>query len=206
MQDKHRWSQIALALVSTTLIYNILEAVIAIWAGGAAESVALMGFGFDSAIETSAAVLLLWRLSLQAKGADTCTIERTEDKVRRFVGLTFFALVAYVVAQSSYTLWTQSAPKESTIGIILASASLVIMPAVAFFKLKAARILKSRALRAEAKETLACAYLSFALLIGLLANALLGWWWADPIAALLMVPWLIQEGREAYSGEDCCDD
>lgn len=110
-----------------------------------------------------------------------------------------------MTGQGGWTLWKQAAPEESMIGIVLAIASLVIMPLVFWGKLRAAREIGSAALRAEANETLACSYLSFALLLGLVANAAAGWWWADPVAALLMVPWLLKEGREGLRGEPCCD-
>ena len=126
--------------------------------------------------------------------------------MHRVVGGTFLALAAYVTVQSVSALWQQEAPRESWIGIALASASLVIMPLVAWGKLRAAREIGSAALRAEAKETLACSYLSFALLLGLVANAAAGWWWADPVAALAMVPWLVREGLEGLRGESCEDD
>jgi divalent metal cation (Fe/Co/Zn/Cd) transporter len=198
-----RWTTIALWLVGATMAYNVIEAAIALWSGAVADSVALLGFGFDSVIETAAAAVLLWRLWVEAQGADAETIERTEHRVHRFVGGTFLALAAYVSVQSGWTLWTADAPKESLVGIVLAAASLVIMPLVSWGKLRAARELGSAALRAEAKETLACSYLSFALLLGLVANAAAGWWWADPTAALLMVPWLVKEGREGVMGEQC---
>jgi len=111
-----------------------------------------------------------------------------------------------VAVQSTWVLLAQEAPAESRVGIALASLSLVLMPLVSWGKLTAAREMRSGALRAEAKETLACSYLSFTLLLGLGANALVGWWWADPVAALLMVPWLIKEGREGLSGEGCCNE
>jgi divalent metal cation (Fe/Co/Zn/Cd) transporter len=171
-----------------------------------ADSIALVGFGLDSIIELAAASVLLWRLAVEARGADRETVERAERRVHVFVGVTFLLLALYVTGQAGWTLWVQDAPAESGIGIVLAVTSLVIMPLVSWGKLHAARQIGSRALRAEAKETLACSYLSFALLLGLVANATLGWWWADPVAALLMVPWLIKEGREGLSGEDCCDD
>ena len=123
--------------------------------------------------------------------------------MHRFVGASFLALALYVVVQSLETLWRQSAPSESWIGIALAAASLVIMPILAWGKLHAAREIRSAALRAEAKETLACSFLSFALLLGLVANALVGWWWADPLAALAMVPWLVKEGNEGLRGQAC---
>ena len=126
--------------------------------------------------------------------------------MRRFVGVTFLLLASYVTVEAVWALWRLDAPHESLVGIVLAIASLVIMPVVALGKLRAARELGSAALRAEAKETLACSYLSLALLVGLVTNAVAGWWWADPIAALLMVPWLVKEGREGLSAEGCCSE
>ena len=199
------WERIAIWLVVSTLAYNIAEAGIALWFGTEAESVVLVGFGFDSLIETAAATVVLWRLWLEANGGDRVRIERTEHRVHRFVGATFLVLASYVTIQSAWTLWSAAAPAESPVGILLAAVSLAIMPLVSLAKLRAAREIGSAALRAEAKETLACSYLSFTLLVGLGANALFGWWWADPSAALLMVPWLIKEGREGLAGgEESC--
>jgi divalent metal cation (Fe/Co/Zn/Cd) transporter len=200
------WRRTALVLVVATLIYNVAEAVVAIWAGVRAGSIALVGFGLDSVIETAAAGALLHRLSVEARGADGEALERTERRVHRFVGLTFLLLAAYVLAQSAWVLWSADPPEESAVGIALAAVSLVVMPLVALGKLRAAREIGSGALRAEARETLACSYLSFALLVGLVANAAVGWWWADPVAAALMVPWLVREGLEGLRGEGCCDD
>lgn len=197
------WHRIALWLVIATMAYNLAEGAIALWAGVAAKSIALVGFGFDSYLELAAAGALLWRLRVEARGADAEEIERTERRVHRVVGGTFVALALYVAVQSVWVLWQRRPPEESTVGIVLAVASLAIMPLVAWGKLRAARELGSAALRAEAKETLACSYLSFALLLGLAANALAGWWWADPAAALLMVPWLVKEGLEGLRGDPC---
>jgi len=119
------------------------------------------------------------------------------------VGATFILLAVYVTTQAGWSLWIRHVPNESPIGIFLASASLVIMPLVSWWKFRAAREIGSAALRAEAKETLACSYLSFSLLLGLVANGYAGWWWADPGAALLMVPWLVKEGREGLTGSEC---
>jgi divalent metal cation (Fe/Co/Zn/Cd) transporter len=199
------WAQIGLRLVAATLAYNVLEAVIALWAGAEAASIALLGFGLDSLIECAAAGVLLWRLSLETRGVDAHELERAEQRVHRFVGGTFLALAGYVTLQSFSTLWRQDAPQESWMGIALAAASLVIMPLISWGKLRAAREIASAALRAEAKETLACSYLSFALLLGLAANATLGWWWADPVAAFAMVPWLVREGLEGIRREACED-
>ena len=197
------WGRIALWLVAATLAYNVIEAVIALWSGAEAESIALFGFGLDSVIECAAAGVLLWRLRLETRGVDACSLERAEQRVHRFVGATFVALALYVCAQSLLTWWRQAAPAPSPVGIALAAASLVVMPLVSWGKLRAAREIRSAALRAEAKETLACSYLSFALLLGLAANELAGWWWADPLAALAMVPWLVKEGNEGLRGEAC---
>ena len=199
------WARIGLWLVGATLAYNVVEAAIALASGAAADSIALVGFGLDSGIEVAAAAVLLWRLALEARGTDGDELERAERRVHRFVGATFLALAVYVTGQAGWTLWSQDEPRESLVGIVLAVASLAIMPLVSWGKLRAAREIGSAALRAEAKETLACSYLSFALLLGLLANAAAGWWWADPVAALAMVPWLIREGREGIRGESCAE-
>ncbi len=197
------WQRLALRLVVATMAYNVLEAVVGLWAGAAAGSIALVGFGLDSVIECAAAGALLWRLSVEARGAPPEAVERTERRVLWFVGLTFLLLAAYVTIQAGWVLWSRQPPHESVVGIVLAAVSLVVMPLVAWGKLRAASAIGSRALRAEAKETLACSYLSLALLAGLAANAVAGWWWADPLAALLMVPWLLREGVEGMRGDVC---
>jgi divalent metal cation (Fe/Co/Zn/Cd) transporter len=198
-----RWPRIALWLVAGTMAYNIAEAAIALWAGAAADSIALLGFGFDSVIETIAASAMLWRLALEVRGSLPEELEHSEHRVHQIVGATFVLLAIYVTTQASFSLWIREVPDESPIGMMLAAASLVIMPLVSWGKLRAAREIGSEALRAEAKETLACSYLSFALLLGLAANSLAGWWWADPGAALLMVPWLVKEGWEGLTGSEC---
>lgn len=199
------WTRIALWLVGATLAYNVVEAVVALASGAVADSVALIGFGLDSSIEVVAAAVLLWRLGLEVRGVTGERLERAERRVHRVVGGTFLALAAYVSGQAVWSLATRSQPEESLVGIALAFASLVIMPLVAWGKLRAAREIGSGALRAEAMETLACSYLSFVLLVGLAANAVAGWWWADPLAAAAMVPWLVKEGLEGVRGESCED-
>lgn len=201
-----KWLRTAIALVAGTMLYNIVEAVVATIAGRRAESIALLGFGLDSIIECTAASIMLLRLVVQLRGATGEALKRSELTVRRFIGGTFLALALYLVVQAGWTLWRKEPPSITGVGIVLAIASLIIMPAIALRKLHVARELGSKALRAEAKETLVCSYLSFTLLVGLGANALAGWWWADPVAALLMVPWLIKEGNEGVRGEECCDD
>ncbi len=203
--DKTKWMHIAKQLVFVTMVYNLLEAGLALWSGIRAGSIALVGFGLDSVIELAAALVLFRRLHLETAGAEPEMVERSERRVQRFVGATFMVLAVYVTLQSAWTLFLQDAPSESLIGIVLAGFSLVIMPLVSIGKLRAADKLQSKALRAEAKETLACSYLSFTLLLGLAANAWIGWWWADPVAALLMVPWLVKEGLEGIRGGCCCE-
>lgn len=203
MEHERDWARIGLWLVGVTLLYNVIEAGIAVYAGVTAGSIALVGFGLDSGIEVVAASVLLWRLSLERRGAGAERLARVERRVRRFVGVTFLVLAVYVTGQAGWTLWTRSVPETSLLGIALATASLGLMPVISWGKLRAAREVESAALRAEAMETLACSYLSFTLLLGLVANAVLGWWWADPVAALFMVPWLVQEGADGLRGETC---
>ena len=194
---RSRWVRRAWWLVVATLAYNVAEALVALWAGVGSDSIALVGFGLDSVIETAAAGVVLWRISVERLGMRGDQLEENERRVRRFVGVTFFALSVYVTVEASATLWRGAGPRSSLVGIGLAALSLGVMPLLAWAKLRAARAVDSAALVAEAKETLACAYLSFTLLAGLGAHALAGWWWADPVAALCMVPWLVREGWEA---------
>lgn len=192
------WLRIGLGLVVATMLYNVLEAGIALWAGVAAASLALVEFGLNSLIELAAASVLIWRLRLELRGGASNRIERADRVVHRFVGVSFAGLAIYVVVQAGWILWQRHVPDESLVGMLLAGASLVLMPLVSYGKLRAAAEVGSAALRAEAKETLACSYLSFTLLLGLASHAAFGWWWADPAAALLMVPWLVHEAREAF--------
>ena len=194
----------AIRLEILTIVWNVLEAAIAITAGVLAGSIALVGFGLDSMIETIAAGALYWRLRVELNGGDGEEVERIERRALHVVGVTFLALAAYVLFEAGSTLWFREIPEASPVGIVLASLSLIIMPALAFAKLRAGRRLGSRALIADSKETFVCSYLSFALLLGLGANALYGAWWADPVAALLMLPWVVKEGLEALEGD--CDD
>ena len=201
-EERQKWLRRAVWLAAVTVAYNLVEAAIALFAGVRAGSIALVGFGLDSVIELAAGAVVLWRLRLEVRGAADAHVEEVERKVTRFVGVTLIALGVYVVVQSVWILWTRQAPEESWLGIVLAVLSLLIMPLLGWGKLRAASQIGSAALRAEAKETFACAYLSFALLLGLGANAFAGWWWADPVAALFMVPWLVREGLEALEGEE----
>ena len=186
-----------------TLVYNSLEGFVAIGAGLLAGSVALVGFGFDSAIELAASAAALWRLNADV---DPVERERVERLTLRAVGVLFLALALYVTLDAVNALLKQEAPDESTVGIVLAAASLVVMPLLARAKRRVAIALGSRALRAESQQTQLCTYLSAILLGGLTLNAFFGWWWADPAAALIMVPIIGREGLEALRGRDCCDD
>jgi divalent metal cation (Fe/Co/Zn/Cd) transporter len=196
---------VALWLVVATLAYNVVEAGIAMWAGTEAGSIALLGFGLDSIIEIAASAVLVWRLRVERRSHDEERAERAERAERRagrFVGLTFLLLAIYLTVESVLTLTSRSRPAATLVGVALAAASLVVMPVIATLKLRVARRLGSEALAAEAKETFACAGLSFTLLAGLALNAAFHWWWADPVAALVMVPWLVREGFEGVRGEE----
>ncbi len=188
----------AVRLEYLTIVWNTAEAVVALLAGTLAGSIALVGFGLDSIIETISGAALLWRLRQQGD------FERVaESRALRIVGLTFFALAAYVGYESASDLWFRRPPGESLVGMALAGVSLVVMPLLGRAKRRLAVKLGSRALAADGMETLLCAYLSFTLLLGLGLNAWLGWWWADPVAALVMVGFMLREGREAWRGDPC---
>ena len=191
----------ALKLEWFTVSYNVLEGIVSVAFGVLAGSIALVGFGLDSAIEVSAAAILLWRLS--HKGSDE-EAEEKEKKALRFVGITFFALAAYVLYESVSKLYFHQKPDKSIPGIVITTLSLLIMPILSAKKKKVAKQIGSRALEADAMETLICSYLSFTVLLGLVLNALFGWWWADPVAALAMVYFLVKEGRATLKGEGCC--
>lgn len=186
-----------------TIGYNSLEGLIAVGAGVVASSIALVGFGFDSLIEVTSGAVLLWRLYADV---DEARRERVEAISLRVVGICFIALALYVAQDSVWSLLKREAPDESLVGIILAAVSLVVMPLLVRAKRKVARGINSGALMADSKQTELCTYLSAILLGGLLLNAVLGWWWADPAAALTMVPIIAKEGIEALRGETCCDD
>jgi len=197
-----RW---ALWLLGFTIAYNIVEGVIAVWFGSAAGSTSLVAFGLDSGIECGAAAVLSWRIAVDLRGADEERTEAAERRAMRFVGGTFVALAIYVTAEAATTLWNREAPEVSPVGIVLTVVSLLVMPTLSWMKLRNAKRIGSKALVSEAKETIACAWLSAITLAGLAANATVGWWWADPVAGLAMIPWLAREGVEGLRGEtDCC--
>lgn len=186
-----------------TIGYNSLEGLIAVGAGVLAVSIALVGFGFDSLIEVISGAVLLWRLHADV---DEARRERVEAISLRIVGICFLVLALYVIHDSVEVLLKHQIPTESLIGIVLAAVSLIVMPLLVRAKRRVARSINSGALMADSKQTELCTYLSAILLGGLLLNALFGWWWADPIAALIMVPIIAKEGIEALQGETSCDD
>jgi divalent metal cation (Fe/Co/Zn/Cd) transporter len=177
-----------------TIAWNSLEALIALLAGFLAGSVALVGFGMDSLIEVASGTALLWRLH---RG------ERAERAALRIVGGCFVALAIYIAGDSAYTLWSREAPRGSIAGIALTAIAVVVMRLLARAKRQAAASLGSGALRADARQSEFCMYLSAIVLGGLLLNALFGWWWADPLAALVMVPVIAREGIDALRGKAC---
>jgi divalent metal cation (Fe/Co/Zn/Cd) transporter len=183
-----------------TVAWNTLEAAVAIASGVLAGSIALLGFGLDSVIETFSGVTLLWRLHLDR---DPQQRERAEQKALRLVGISFLLLTLYVVVDAIKTLVKQERPAESIPGIVLAVAALMVMPLLARAKRRVAAAIGSGALHADSRQTDICAYLSAILVAGLLLNALLGWWWADPAAALIMSPIIAREGVEALRGKSC---
>jgi divalent metal cation (Fe/Co/Zn/Cd) transporter len=184
-----------------TIIYNSLEGLIALAAGFVSGSIALVGFGLDSAIEVTSGAALLWRLNADANER---TRERHEAAALRIVGVCFLLLALYVTYDALQSLVSREAPQRSLPGIILAVASLIVMPLLALAKRRVAGRIASAALTADAKQTQLCTYLSAILLCGLVLNATLGWWWADPVAALAMVPIIAGEGWDALRGRTCC--
>lgn len=186
-----------------TVGYNSLEGVIAIAAGLIAGSVALVGFGFDSVIEVISGATLLWRLNADG---DEERRGRVEQRALRIVGASFLLLATWVVFDAGKSLLRREPPDDSTIGIVIAAVSLVVMPLLVRAKRRVAAAIGSRALDADATQTALCTYLSAILLGGLLLNALVGWWWADPLAALVMVPIIVREGLEGIRGERCEDE
>src|SRR5712692_6531281 len=186
-------------LESVTVAYNTLEGGVAVVAGLAAGSVALTGFGIDSVIEVASGVVLWWRFRAELGAARVGPA--VEARAARWAGVLLVALAVYIVAESGRRLLTGDRPGESFVGIVLTALSLVAMPLLARAELRLAASLGSRALRADAHETIICAWLSATTLLGLGLNAVLGWWWADPVAALAMLPLIVREGIEAWREE-----
>jgi len=185
-----------------SISWNVLETVVGMAAGLAAGSVALVGFALDSVVEGLSASVLLWRLRSETSGRRTA--DEAEDRAIRLVAIAFFALAVYVGGRAIYDLATEARPEESTVGVFLAIVSLVVMPLLARRKRVVARELDSRALEADSKQTTLCTYLSAFLLIGLAANSLFGWWWADPVAGIAIALVAANEGRELWNADVLC--
>lgn len=184
-----------------TIAWNSIEFVIALVAGFLAGSIALIGFGFDSAIEVTSSLAALWRLS---RDRDEESREHAERRALKVIGACFLLLACYILYESIHDLIERIPPQHSIIGIVLAALSLIVMPWLAHLKRKVATSLESGALEADTRQTEICAYLSAILLLGLSLNAWLDWWWADPLAGLGMVPFISWEGWEAIRGRTCC--
>jgi divalent metal cation (Fe/Co/Zn/Cd) transporter len=190
-------------LAVATVGWNVVEGVVAIAAGAAAGSVALLGFGVDSFIETASGVVVGWRLRQELRGASGERAAAVERKAARVAGALLLLLALYVLVDAGRRLLGFGGKaEESFLGIVLTAISLALMPLLGWTKLRTARGLSSRALRADAYETITCAWLSLTTLAGLVLNAALGWWWADPLAALGLVPLIVREGWESWKGEE----
>ena len=185
-----------------TIAWNGFEAAVALISGLIAGSVALIGFGLDSIIETTSAVILLWRLRSDSESSRR---EHAEHVARRLVGACFVLLAAYITAESAHALWTHERAQRSLAGILIAIAAVLVMPLLGRAKRRVAVELGSRALHSDSRQADFCAYLSAILLAGLVLNTLFGWWWADPAAALIMVPIMAREGVRGLRGEVCDD-
>jgi len=186
-----------------TIGYNCLEGIVSIAAGFLAGSVSLVGFGLDSAIEVASGGALLWRLHHDLNPARR---EQVERATLRIVGWCFLALAAYLAYESSSSLIRRESPERSVPGIVVAACSVVVMPLLARAKRRVAAGLQSSAMRADARQTDFCTYLSAILLGGLMLHSTIGWWWADPAAGLLMIPIIVKEGANALRGKTCCGD
>ncbi len=200
-----------------TIAWMTIEASVALMVGFMTRSVSLQGFGIDSVIELVAGGMLLWRLLVEQRGGSIEVVEQAERRASWVTATGLFALAVYIVADSAFSLLTQSRPEASWWGVGLAMAAASIMPLLWQGKLRVAKQIGSAALKADAACSVTCAYMSLTLLAGLLLNRLFGWWWADPLAALVLIYFLVQEGREALheartgetcscGADDCCDD
>ena len=190
-------SRRARQLAWATIVWNVIEAVVAITAGSAASSIALIGFGLDSTVEVLSAMVIIWQLH----GLD----EKRERTALKLIALSFYILAGYVAIQALLDLTGGTEPAASPVGIGLAIASLIVMPILAGAKRRTGRRLGSATVVADSNQTKLCVYLSAILLGGLIFNALIGWWWADPVAALAIAALATNEGRRAWQGETCDD-
>jgi divalent metal cation (Fe/Co/Zn/Cd) transporter len=183
-------------IVAITIVYNVIEAIIALTAGTIASSAALIGFGLDSIVEVLSAAAVAWQFA-------SSDPEKREKVALRVIALSFFGLAAYVSVDAALSLTGVREPEHSTVGIVLAAVSLAVMPLLSWFERRTGKELGSASAIADSKQTLLCSYLSAALLVGLLLNSLLGWGWADAIAALVIAGFAVREGLEAWKGDTC---
>jgi divalent metal cation (Fe/Co/Zn/Cd) transporter len=195
--ERTRLGRRAQLLAGASVTYNVVEAIIAVAAGVAAGSVALIGFGLDSVVEVSSGLIILWQFRHRLP-------ESRERQALRLMAFSFFALAAYVTFESVRALFFGGEPEPSPVGIGLAIASLIIMPFLSWAQRRTGRALGSNAVVADSTQTLLCTYLSAVLLVGLVLNATLGWGWADPIAGLVIAAVAVREGIEAWNGDGCC--
>jgi len=190
-----------------TIVWMVVEASVAISVGFATRSVSLQGFGIDSIVELIAGGILLWRLLVEQHGGSVERIEHAERQASWVTAISLFVLAVYIVGDSAWSFFTQTRPESSWWGVGLAVAAAIIMPLLWQGKLRVAKRIESTALKADAACSVTCAYMSLTLLVGLLLNRVFGWWWADPLTALALVYFLVQEGREALhearTGEQC---
>ncbi|MCU1379097.1 MAG: cation efflux protein [Acidimicrobiales bacterium] len=195
----------ALGLAVFTVVWNLIEGGVAITAAALSGSPALIGFGLDSFVESLSAAVLIWRLRVEQRQPER--VEAVERRAVRLIGVTFLALAAFVAFESLRSLITGDKPESSAIGITITVLSLIAMPLLARRKKRLGAAMGDRSVQADGAQTAACAYLSIVVLVGLVLNAALGWWWADSLAALGVVVFLVQEGRAAFEAEhvdDCC--
>ena len=192
-----------LRLEYLTVGWNIIEGLVSVAAALAAGSVALLGFGIDSFVETTSGLVLIWRLRAERHALDIEELERLDQRAHKLVALSLFLLAAYIALDAAKALLTREKPEPTMAGVAITSISLTVMWWLARAKRRTARGLGSRALEADSFQTTACFWLSLITLVGIGLNAAFGWWWADPAAALGMTYFLVSEGREAWRGEDC---
>ncbi len=202
--SRHRLLRRGLWLSAAVVLWNVMEGIVAIAAGLIANSVALISFGVDSSVEVISALVVTWRISAELRDGEIEQAEKLERRAAPITGALLFALAAYIVVDAGQRLLGLGEDADtSVVGIVLTSISLVLMPVLGWAKLRTARALQSSAMRADAYETIACAWLSLTALAGLALNAAFGWTWADPLAALLILPLIMREGIEAWhSGKE----
>lgn len=205
--DRHLEVSKGLALVGFTIAYMVVEMTVSLWSSYQACSVSLESFGLDSVVEIVLAVVLFWRLRVEARGATGEQVERAERRASWWAGAAFYVLAVFIAANAGVALWTRSVSHPGWWGLGIAVAAVIIMPVVSIAKRRVGRAIGSAALEAEATCSMVCAYMAATLLVGLAATRFLGWWWADPVAALVLLYWMVREGREnfeAAAGRGTC--